>query len=141
MTDMANMNDWNTQIIKEFRENDGKVGGQFEGAPLLLLATTGAKTGKARTAPLVYLADGDRAVIFASKAGADTNPDWYHNLRANPKVTVEQGTETYDAHATILEGAERDRLFETQKQRFANFSEYEAGTSRVIPVIALERLA
>jgi deazaflavin-dependent oxidoreductase (nitroreductase family) len=136
---MTDVNDWNAQIIKEFRENDGKVGGQFEGAPLVLLTTTGAKTGKVRTNPLVSLVDEDRVVIFASKAGAPTNPDWYHNIVANPRVTVEQGTERYEADATIVEGAERDRLFSTQKERFPGFADYEAGTDRVIPVVALER--
>jgi deazaflavin-dependent oxidoreductase (nitroreductase family) len=136
---MTDVNDWNAQIIKEFRENDGKVGGQFEGAPLVLLTTTGARTGKVRTNPLVSLVDEDRVVIFASKAGAPTNPDWYHNIVANPRVTVEQGTERYEADATIVEGAERDRLFSTQKERFPGFADYEAGTDRVIPVVALER--
>ena len=136
---MTDVNDWNAQIIKEFRENDGKVGGQFEGAPLVLLTTTGARTGKVRTNPLVSLVDEDRVVIFASKAGAPTNPDWYHNIMANPRVTVEQGTERYEADATIVEGAERDRLFSTQKERFPGFADYEAGTDRVIPVVALER--
>ena len=136
---MTDVNDWNDRIIKEFRENDGKVGGQFEGAPLVLLTTTGAKTGKVRTNPLVSLVDEDRVVIFASKAGAPTNPDWYHNIVANPRVTVEQGTERYEADATIVEGAERDRLFSTQKERFPGFADYEAGTDRVIPVVALER--
>ena len=136
---MTDVNDWNAQIIKEFRENDGKVGGQFEGAPLVLLTTTGAKTGKVRTNPLVSLVDEDRVVIFASKAGSPTNPDWYHNIVANPRVTVEQGTERYEADATIVEGAERDRLFSTQKERFPGFADYEAGTDRVIPVVALER--
>jgi len=138
---MTDVNDWNTQIIKEFRENDGKVGGNFEGAPMVLLTTTGAKTGKARTNPLVSLVDGDRVVIFASKAGAPTNPDWYHNILANPRVTVEQGNERYEANATILEGVERDRLFSTQKERFPGFADYEAGTDRVIPLIALERVS
>jgi deazaflavin-dependent oxidoreductase (nitroreductase family) len=137
---MADMNDFNAQIIEEFRQNGGKVGGGFAGAPMLLLTTTGAKSGKERTTPLAYLRDGDRTVIFASKAGADTNPDWFHNLRANPRVTVEQGTETYDADAVILDGAERDRLFDLQKQAMPGFAEYEAKTDRVIPVIVLERV-
>ena len=136
---MTDVNDWNDRIIKEFRENDGKVGGQFEGAPLVLLTTTGAKTGKVRTNPLVSLVDKDRVVIFASKAGSPTNPDWYHNIVANPRVTVEQGTERYEADASIVEGAERERLFSTQKERFPGFADYEAGTDRVIPVVALER--
>jgi deazaflavin-dependent oxidoreductase (nitroreductase family) len=138
---MTDVNNWNAQIIKEFRENEGKVGGQFEGAPLLLLTTTGAKSGQPRTNPLVYLGDGDRSVIFGSKGGAPTNPDWYHNIRANPSVTVEQGSENFEATATIVEGNERDRLFSTQKERFANFAEYEANTDRVIPVVVLERVA
>ena len=138
---MTDVNNWNAQIIKEFRENEGKVGGQFEGAPLLLLSTTGAMSGQPRTNPLVYLGDGDRSVIFGSKGGAPTNPDWYHNIRANPSVTVEQGSENFEATATIVEGNECDRLFSTQKERFANFAEYEANTDRVIPVVVLERVA
>jgi deazaflavin-dependent oxidoreductase (nitroreductase family) len=138
---MADMNDFNAQIIEEFRSNEGKVGGNFEGAPLLLLTTIGAKSGKARIAPLVYLQDDDRTVIFGSKAGADTHPDWYHNLLANPRVTVEQGTERYEAEAVIVEPAERDRLFALQKERMPGFADYEAKTDRVIPVIVLERSA
>jgi deazaflavin-dependent oxidoreductase (nitroreductase family) len=137
---MADMNDFNAQIIDEFRQNGGKLGGGFAGAPMLLLTTTGAKSGKERTAPLAYLRDGDRAVIFGSKAGADTHPDWFHNLRANPRVRVELGTETFDADAVITDGAERDRLFELQKQVMPPFAEYEAKTDRVIPVIVLERV-
>ena len=138
---MADVNDWNTQIIKEFRENDGKVGGQFEGAPMVLVTTIGAKSGKRRTTPLMSLPDADRLAIFASKAGAPTNPDWYHNVRANPAVTVEFGTETFDATATIAEGAERDRLFSKQAELYSGFAEYEAKTDRVIPVVILERVA
>jgi len=137
---MSDINDWNTQIIKEFRENDGKVGGQFEGAPLVLLNSTGAKTGKPRTNPLAALVEDDRVFIFASKAGAPTNPDWYHNIVANPSVTVEQGTERYAANAAVVEAAERDRLFEIQKQRMPGFANYEASTDRVIPVIELRRV-
>jgi deazaflavin-dependent oxidoreductase (nitroreductase family) len=138
---MTDVNDWNTQIIREFRENNGNVGGNFEGAPMVLLNTTGAKTGKSRTNPLVALVDDDRVFIFASKAGAPTNPDWYHNIIANPRVTVEQGTERYEAEASVLQGAERDRLFEIQKERMPGFADYEAGTDRVIPVIELRRVA
>jgi len=138
---MTDVNDWNTQIIQEFRENNGNVGGNFEGAPMVLLNTTGAKTGKSRTNPLVALVDDDRVFIFASKAGAPTNPDWYHNIVANPRVTVERGTERYEADATVVEAAERDRLFEIQKQRMPGFADYEAGTDRVIPVIELRRVA
>jgi len=132
-------NEWNKAIIKEFRENGGAVGGQFEGAPLLILHTTGAKSGKERVNPLMYLPDGGRTIIFASKAGMPTNPDWYYNLVANPTVKVEVGTESYDATAKILEGDERERVWTQQKQQFPQFAEYEAGTGRTIPVIALER--
>ena len=138
---MTDVNDWNTQIIQEFRENNGNVGGNFEGAPMVLLNTTGAKTGKSRTNPLVALVDDDRVFIFASKAGAPTNPDWYHNIVANPRVTVEQGTERYEAEASVVQGAERDRLFGIQKERMPGFADYEAGTDRVIPVIELRRVA
>src|ERR1041384_1176540 len=98
------MRDFNTAIIEEFRANGGKVGGPFEGAPMLLLHTTGAKSGQARTNPVVYLADGDDLVVFASKAGAPTNPDWFHNLRANPDARVEVGTEAFDVRARVAEG-------------------------------------
>jgi deazaflavin-dependent oxidoreductase (nitroreductase family) len=97
---MTEMSDWNKQIIEEFRRNGGKVGGSFEGAPLLLLTTTGARSGMARTTPVMYLPDGDRMIVFASKAGASTNPDWYHNLVVHPKATVEVGSETFEAMAT-----------------------------------------
>ena len=132
-------NDWNTSVIKEFRENGGRVGGQFDGAPLLLLTTTGAKTGQRRTSPVMYLPDGDRLVIFASKGGAPTNPDWYHNLRAHPRASVEVGSETYDVDATFTSGKERDDLYNRQKAVWPGFAEYEAKTTRVIPVVALKR--
>lgn len=137
---MTDFNDWNASIIAEFRANLGKVGGSFKGAPMVLIGTKGARTGQLRTNPLVYLADGDRIVVFASKAGAPKNPDWYHNLRANPEVTVEVGPETFQAKAVILEGEERERLYAEQARRFPNFAEYQAKTTRVIPVIALERI-
>jgi deazaflavin-dependent oxidoreductase (nitroreductase family) len=136
---MSAHNDWNTKVIEEFRANGGKVGGQFKNATMVLITTTGARTGKQRVNPLVYLPDGDRVVIFASKAGAPTNPDWFYNLRANPLVTVEVGSDKYQARAVILEGEERDRLYAEQVKRFAAFGEYEAKTTRKIPVIALER--
>jgi deazaflavin-dependent oxidoreductase (nitroreductase family) len=132
------MSDWNTKVIEEFRANAGKVGGQFKDATMVLITTTGARTGKLRTNPLVYLPDGKRVVIFASKAGAPTNPDWFYNLRANPLVTVEVGAEKYEARAIILEGEERDRLYAQQVKRFSAFGDYEAKTTRKIPVIALE---
>ena len=136
---MADPNDFNQSIIDEFRANGGKVGGPFEGAPMLLLTTTGAKSGQPRTAPLVYLADGDRHVVFASKAGAPTNPDWYHNLVAHSQVSVEVGSERFDADANVLTGEERDRLFAQQAERMPGFREYQDKTSRVIPVVALKR--
>ena len=132
------MSDWNTHIIEEFRANSGKVGGQFEGAPLLLLHTTGAKTGQERINPVMYRTDGDHLVVFASKAGADTNPDWYHNLRANPAVTVEVGTDTRPARARMASQDERDRLWEAQKKEWPGFADYETKTSRQIPVVILE---
>jgi deazaflavin-dependent oxidoreductase (nitroreductase family) len=134
--------DWNTTIIKEFRANEGRLGGQFEGAPMLLLTTTGAKTGKSRTSPMMYLPDNanaDRVYVFASKAGAPTNPDWYHNLSANPTVTVERGAESYEAIAEPLTGAERDNVYAEQVKRFPGFGDYEKATTRVIPVVGLTR--
>jgi deazaflavin-dependent oxidoreductase (nitroreductase family) len=136
---MAEMNDWNAKIIEEFRANGGKVGGQFEGAPLLLLHTTGAKTGQERVSPVMYQADGDNLVVFASKAGAPDNPDWFHNLLANPQATVEVGTETLAVTARQAEGEEREHLWTRQKERFPGFAEYEEKTSRTIPVVVLER--
>jgi deazaflavin-dependent oxidoreductase (nitroreductase family) len=133
-------NDFNEQIINEFRANAGKVGGPFEGAPMTLLTTTGAKSGKKRTTPLVYLADGDRMYVIASMGGAPTNPAWYHNLVADPRVTVEQGTDTYEADAVVLQGEERDRVFAAQVAVMPGFGEYQAKTTRVIPVIELQRV-
>ena len=133
------MSDWNDQIIAEFRENDGKVGGQFEGAPLLLLHTTGAKSGQERVNPMMYQAVGDAYAVFASKAGADTNPDWYHNVKAHADATVEVGTETFDVTARVLDPEERDPIWEEQKRRYPGFADYERKTDRVIPVILLER--
>ena len=133
------MSDWNTKIIEEFRATAGKVGGPFEGAPLLLLHSTGAKSGQDRVAPVMYLADGDDLVVFASKAGADTNPHWFHNLKANPDTRVEVGADTVAVRARVAEGEERDRLFDRQKAAYPGFADYEAGTDRVIPVVVLER--
>ncbi|MEQ8833546.1 MAG: nitroreductase family deazaflavin-dependent oxidoreductase [Miltoncostaeaceae bacterium] len=131
---------WNAQIIEEFRANAGKVGGQFEGAPLLLLHTVGAKSGEPRINPLMYLPKGDGAVLFASMAGAPRNPDWYYNVRANPDVAVEIGTETIPMRATVHdEGPERDELYAAQAKLYPQFAEYEASTDRVIPVLVLER--
>ena len=133
------MNDFNRAIIEEFRANGGRVGGQFEGAPLLLLTSTGAKSGEVRTTPVVYLRDGERLVIFASKAGAPTNPAWYHNLRANPSATAEVGTETIEVTASVASGEERTRLYERQSERFPQFVEYAKKTTREIPVVVLQR--
>jgi deazaflavin-dependent oxidoreductase (nitroreductase family) len=132
------MSDWNTQIIDEFRANGGKVGGQFEGAPLLLLHTTGAKSGQARVNPMMYQADGDNFAVFASKAGAPTNPDWYHNLLANPRASIEVGDSTVNVIAKVAEGDDRERLWSRQKELYPGFADYEAKTTREIPVIVLE---
>ena len=137
---MTTVNDFNRPIIDEFRANGGKVSGAFGGAPLLLLTTTGAKTGRKHTVPIVYLRDGDRIFVFGSKAGAPTHPAWYHNLVANPMVTVELADERFDARAVVTEGEERDRLFDRQKALMPGFADYERKTSRQIPVIALERM-
>ena len=131
------MSDWNTQIIEEFRANGGKVGGNFAGAPLLLLHTIGAKSGLERVNPMMYLADGDRYLVFASKAGAPVNPDWYHNLRANPRVTIEVGTQTIEADAADLVGEERTRMYDKQASLYSGFATYQENTDRVIPVVAL----
>lgn len=136
----ASPNDWNQKIIEEFRANGGKVGGQFEGAPLLLLTTTGAKSGRRITTPVMYNTDGDRLLIFASKGGAPTNPAWYHNLVANPTVTVEVGAESFQAKASVVSGEERDRLFNRHAQQYPGFAEYQRNTTRTIPVVALKRL-
>lgn len=136
---MADPKDRNAKIIEEFRANEGRVGGPFEGAPLLLLSTTGARSAKTRVNPLMYLPDGDRLVVIASKGGAPSNPDWYHNIVANPDASVEVGTETFPVHATVATGDERDELFAEQAQRYPQFTEYEANTERPIPVVVLER--
>jgi deazaflavin-dependent oxidoreductase (nitroreductase family) len=131
------MVDFNQQVITEFRENEGVVGGIFEGMPILLLHHLGAKSGTWRIAPLVYLADGDRYVIFASKGGAPENPAWFHNLNAHPETKIEVGTETLDVVATVAEGDERERLYTTQAQIAPQFAEYQTKTTRRIPVVVL----
>ncbi len=141
MSTPPNMNEFNKKIIAEFRANDGVVGGMFAGHPVMLLTTTGAKSGRRFTLPLMYLPDGERIVIFASKAGAPTNPDWYHNLVANPVVTVEAGTETFDANATVVTGDARDQLYAQQVAQMPQFGDYERKTTRTIPVIRLERVS
>jgi deazaflavin-dependent oxidoreductase (nitroreductase family) len=136
---MSDREDWNARIIKEFRTNEGHVGGPFEGAPLLLLTTTGARSGRTRINPLMYLRDGDRLVVFGSKGGAPTNPDWFHNVVANPDASVEVGTERFPVQAIVATGDERDELFAEQAKRYPQFAEYAAKTERTIPVIVLER--
>jgi deazaflavin-dependent oxidoreductase (nitroreductase family) len=135
---MAEANDWNKKIIDEFRANGGKVGGPFEGAPLLLLHSTGAKTGHARVNPMMYLADGNNYVVFASKAGAPTNPDWYHNLVANPRASIEVGDKTINVVARVADDETREPLWSTQKGRYPGFADYEAKTDRQIPVVVLQ---
>ena len=137
---MTDFNEWNKAVIEEFRANEGKVGGQFANMPLLLLHTTGAKSGLPRLNPVVYTADGDRYVIIASKAGAPTNPDWYYNLVANPEVEVEVGTEQFRARATVAPEPERTKLYEKVAGLYSNFAEYQRNTTRVIPVVILTRL-
>ena len=129
--------DFNAQVIEEFRANDGRVGGPFEGSTLLLLHHTGAKSGTSRINPLVYMADDGRYVIFASKGGAPTNPDWYHNLKAHPDTRIEVGTDTIDVVAGEATGEERERLFRAQAERSPQFAEYQKNAGRVIPVIVL----
>ena len=137
---MSSPNSFNEGVIAEFRANGGKVGGPFAGAPMMILTTTGAKSGQPRTMPLVYTTDGDRYVIIASKGGAPTSPDWFHNLVANPEVTVEVGTETFPARASVLEEPEHARLYDAQAALMPNFAEYQQKTTRKIPVVVLERL-
>jgi deazaflavin-dependent oxidoreductase (nitroreductase family) len=131
---------WNQAIIDEFRANEGRVGGRFEGRPILLLHHTGAKTGTERVNPLAYqqLDDGTWAV-FASKGGAPTNPDWFHNLKANPRVRIEVGTETHDVIARVADGEERDSIWTRQKELMPGFADYEEKTARPIPVVILQR--
>ncbi len=138
---MSDMADFNAGVIDEFRANGGRVGGQFEGAPLLLLTSIGAKSGAARTTPLMYLADGERIVIFASKAGAPSNPAWYHNLVANRSATVEVGGDVFDVDVSVAEGEERERLYNQQAELTPQFADYAQKTTRRIPVVVLERAA
>ncbi len=138
---MADMRDRNRRVIEEFRANGGKVEGPFAGSPLLLLTTTGAKSGLPRTTPVMYLPDAEPLLVFASKAGAPTSPDWYHNLVAHPAVTVEIGAECFEAEAQVVSGAERDRLYGQMAARFTRFKEYQEQTTRLIPVIALRRMS
>jgi deazaflavin-dependent oxidoreductase (nitroreductase family) len=129
--------DFNARIIDEFHANGGRVGGTFKDMPLLLLHHTGAKSGKSRINPVAYQRDRGRYVIFASKAGAPTNPDWYYNLKAHPETTIEVGTETTEVLASEATGEERERLFRAQTERSPQFAEYQKKTDRAIPVIVL----
>jgi deazaflavin-dependent oxidoreductase (nitroreductase family) len=135
---VSEMSDFNRKVIEEFRANEGRVGGMFEGAPVLLLTSTGAKSGEQRTTPVVYQQDDARMVIFASKAGAPENPAWFHNLRANPAATVEVGPDTLEVDAVVVEGDERERLYRKQAELMPQFADYEQKTTRQIPVVALQ---
>jgi deazaflavin-dependent oxidoreductase (nitroreductase family) len=135
---VAEAQDWNSQIIAEFRANGGKVGGPFEGGTLLLLHTVGAKSGQPRVNPVMYQDIGDGVAVFATKGGAPTHPDWYHNLLANPRVSAEIGAQTLPFVARLAEGAERDRIWTAQKAARPGFADYERKTTRQIPVIILE---
>jgi deazaflavin-dependent oxidoreductase (nitroreductase family) len=134
---MSEGNDFNERNIAEFHANHGRVSGPFEGAPVLLLNTVGARSGEPRTNIMMYLADGERYLVFASNAGADTNPAWYWNMKANPHVRIEVGDDIVDVHATDLQGEERDDKYALQAERYPGFAEYERMTSRTIPVVAL----
>ncbi len=135
---MTDMNAFNQQIIEEFRGNGGKVGGNFEGAPMLVLHSTGAKSGAERLNPMMYQKVGDNYAVFASKGGAPTNPDWFHNLVAHPQVEIEVGSKKINATAKVLAGEARNSIWESQKVAFPQFAEYETKTDRVIPVVLLE---
>jgi deazaflavin-dependent oxidoreductase (nitroreductase family) len=135
---MTEAEDWNSKIIAEFRANGGKVGGPFEGSPLLLLHTVGAKSGQPRVTPVMYQDIGDGVAVFASKAGAPTHPAWYYNLLASPRARAEIGADTVEVVAREAEGAERDRIWEAQKRDYPGFADYERKTTRQIPVIILE---
>ena len=137
---MAAADDFNEKIIDEFRANGGKVGGPFEGASLLLLHTTGAKTGRSRVKPLVYRRDGDRLVVFGTKGGSPTHPEWFYNVRANPRVTVEVGSDRFEADARVALPDERDRIWQLQTQDVPVFADYQKKTEREIPVVILERV-
>ncbi len=139
MTEMNDLNDWDRRIIEEFRANGGNVGGQFTGVPLLLLTTTGAKSGEPRTRPLAYLSEGGHIYVFAGNRGMPTNPNWYHNLVAYPDVAVELGTEKFEARATVVNSAEGDRLGSIQLQKLPGLAELQAKLTRKVPVVLLER--
>ena len=138
---MCTMSDWNTSIIEEFRANEGRVGGPFEGAPMILIHHIGARSGTERVNPLVYFPDGDRMVIVASKGGAPTNPDWYHNVKAHPRITVEVGTDTFPVDVEEVTGDERDALWVRVTERMPGFADYQSKVSRRIPLLTLTRAA
>lgn len=135
----SNPSDFNQQIIAEFRANGGKVGGQFADGRLLLLTTTGAKSGQPRTSPLGYAADDDRIIVIASYNGAPSHPAWYHNLVAHPEATVEVGSERFQVRATVIEGEERERLWNRLAEQYSFLVEHQRKTTRQIPLVALER--
>ena len=137
---MSELNEYNKQVIAEFRANEGKVGGQMENMPVILLTMTGAKSGRTITKPLVYTTDGERIVVIASFAGAPHHPGWYHNLVANPEVTLEIGAERFRARAEVTSGEERQRLFDAQASQMPIFHDYQKKTSRQIPVVVFNRL-
>ena len=137
---MIDQNTYNRQLIEEFRADRDKGGGAMKGRPLLLLTTTGAKSGQLRTKPMMFIPDGDRLLVIASNAGAPTHPDWYRNLVAHPEVTVEVGNETFKAIATVTEGLERQRLWSRVVELYPFFADHQAKTSRQIPVIVLRRM-
>ena len=136
---MTDQNDYNRQLIEQFRANRNKAGGPFEGRRLLLLTTTGARSGELRTTPMMYIPEGDRLLVIASNAGALKHPAWYYNVVAHPHVTVEVGSETFDATAQVMEGEERQQLWSRIVELYPFFAEHQAKTSRQIPVIALSR--
>ena len=137
---MTDQNTYNRQLIEEFRADRDRGGGAMKGRPLLLLTTTGAKSGQLRTKPMMFIPDGDRLLVIASNVGAPTHPDWYRNLVAHPEVTVEVGNETFKAIAIITEGLERQRLWSKVVELYPFFADHQAKTSRQIPVIVLRRL-
>jgi len=134
----TNPNDWNASIIKQFRTNAGQVGGYFTGKPVLLLHHTGAKSGTVRVNPLMYRKEGDNYAIFASKGGTPKNPDWFHNLKANPDAKVEVGNESLDVTARVADPEEREAIYKRQAEEYPQYGEYQQQTRRTIPVIVLE---
>ena len=139
MPEIHDLNDWDRQIVEAFRANGGNVGGQFAGVPLLLLTTTGAKSGQQRINPLAYLSEGGRIYVFAGNRGAPTNPGWYHNLVAHSDVTVELGAETFEARAIVTASTEWERLARIQVQKLPGLAELQAKLTRKVPVVLLER--